>query len=64
LLLAPLGGIDGAGTLKVEGPSIVSARWGGRPAKLHVNLLAVTDAEAKDPNIPSTLARIDVTYQP
>jgi hypothetical protein len=64
LLLAPLGGIDGAGTLKVEGLSIVSARWAGRPAQLHINLLAVTDADAKDPNTPSTLARIEVTYQP
>ena len=46
-----------------EGLSVVSARWVGRPARLQINLLAVTDADAKDPNTPSTLARVEITLE-
>jgi hypothetical protein len=63
LLLAPIGGVDGAEGLKIEGLSVVSARWVGRPARLQINLLAVTDADAKDPNTPSTLARVEITLE-
>jgi hypothetical protein len=64
LLLAPLHGVEGAQGLKIEGLSVVSARWVGRPARLQLNLLAVTDADATDPDTPSTLARVEVTFQP
>jgi hypothetical protein len=63
LLIAPLGGVEGVEGLKIEGLSVVSARWLGRPAQLEVKLLAVTDADAKDPNTPSTLARVEVTFR-
>jgi hypothetical protein len=64
ILVAPLRGVEGAERLKIEGLSVVSARWVGRPARLQLNLLAVTDADAKDPSTPSTLARVEVTFQP
>jgi hypothetical protein len=64
LLVAPLTGVVGVESLKIEGLSVVSARWVGRPAQLHVNILAVTDSDAKDPDTPSTLARVEVTFQP
>lgn len=64
LLIAPALGIEGAEGLKIEGLSVVSARWLGRPAQLHVNLVAVTDSDAIDPDTPSTLARVELTFRP
>jgi hypothetical protein len=61
--LAPLVGVEGAERLKIEGLSVVSVQWFGRPAQLQLKLLVVTDADAKDPNTPSTLARVEVTLQ-
>jgi hypothetical protein len=63
LLLAPVHGVEGAEGLKIEGLSVVSARWVGSPAQLQINLLVVTDADATDPNTPSTLARVEVTLE-
>lgn len=63
LLIAPVHGVAGAESLKIEGLSVVSAKWVGRPVRLQINLLAVTDADATDPSTPSTLARIEVTLR-
>lgn len=64
LLMAPFGGIEGAGSLKVEGLSIVSARWIGRSPQLEINLVAVTDSDPKDLETPSTLAKVEVVFRP
>jgi hypothetical protein len=63
LFIAPVHGVAGAESLKIEGLSVVSAKWVGRPAQLQINLLAVTDADATDPSTPSTLARIELTLR-
>ncbi len=64
LVMAPFGGIEGAGSLKVEGLSIVSARWIGRTPQLEINLVAVTDSDPKDLETPSTLAKVEIVYRP
>lgn len=64
LVMAPFGGIEGAGSLKVEGLSIVSARWIGRTPQLEINLVAVTDSDPKDIETPSTLAKVEVVFRP
>lgn len=60
LFMAPFTGIEGADRLKVEGLSIVSARWVGRTPQLELNLVAVTDSDVKDLDTPSTLAKVEV----
>jgi len=64
LLIAPATGVANAASLKIEGLSVVTARWIGRPAQLEINLVAVTDADSPDPGTPSTLARVEVTFRP
>ena len=64
LLVASVTGPAGVEGLKIEGLTIVSARWVGRPAQLQVNLLGVTDSDATQLDEPSTLARIEVTFSP
>lgn len=64
LVMAPFGGIEGASSLKVEGLSIVSARWVGRTPQLEINIVAVTDSDAKDLDTPSTLAKVEVVFRP
>ncbi|MBK6315071.1 MAG: hypothetical protein IPF53_12335 [Blastocatellia bacterium] len=64
LVMAPFRGIEGAGSLKVEGLSIVSARWVGRTPQLEINFVAVTDSDSKDIETPSTLAKVEVVFRP
>lgn len=64
LVMAPFSGIEGAGSLKVEGLSIVSARWVGSTPQLEINFVAVTDSDAKDIDTPSTLAKVEVVFRP
>ena len=64
LLDAPILGAPGVEGLKIEGLTVVSARWVGRPVQLQILLLGVTDSDATSPDEPSTLARIEVTFTP
>jgi hypothetical protein len=64
LLVAPIAGAPGVEGLKIEGLTVVSARWVGRPAQLQIFLLGVTDSDATNPDEPSTLARIEITFTP
>jgi hypothetical protein len=63
-VIAPLTGVDRAGSLKIEGISATKAEWKGSPARLHVELLGVVDADTTDPRVPSQLARLEVVYTP
>jgi hypothetical protein len=64
VFVSALAGSSGVDALKIEGLTVVSAQWVGRPAQLQVNLPGVTDADATDAAVPSTLARIEVTLTP
>jgi hypothetical protein len=64
VLITPLTGVEDASSLKIEGLAVIKAEWKGSPARLHVEIAGVADADATDPNTPSKIGILELTYQP
>jgi hypothetical protein len=64
VVVAPLTGVDGASSFKVEGIAVTKAEWRGAPASLHVELVGIVDMDSTDLVTPSKILSLELVFQP